>query len=148
MRRVPEVIDVWFDAGSMPFAQWGYPHLPGSEAQFKNNFPADFISEAIDQTRGWFYALLAISTVVHGESEKGWPHPFRNCVCLGHILGEDGLKLSKRLKNYSEPALLFEKYSARCPPMELRIQESPDQQHALVRTAGGRMPARIARALV
>jgi isoleucyl-tRNA synthetase len=112
MRRVPEVIDVWFDAGSMPFAQWGYPHAPGSEQRFKENFPADFISEAIDQTRGWFYALLAISTVVHGESEKGWPHPFRNVVCLGHIQGEDGLKLSKRLKNYSEPSILFEKYSA------------------------------------
>ncbi|MFM1922020.1 MAG: hypothetical protein RLZZ303_3654, partial [Candidatus Hydrogenedentota bacterium] len=112
MRRVTEVIDVWFDAGSMPFAQWGYPHLPGSEEKLWSNFPADFISEAIDQTRGWFYALLAISTVVQGKTDKGWPHPFRNCVCLGHIMGEDGLKLSKRLKNYSEPALLFEKYSA------------------------------------
>lgn len=111
MRRVPEVIDVWFDAGCMPFAQWGYPHLEGSDAQFWDRFPADFISEAIDQTRGWFYALLAISTVVHGEHE-GWPHPFKNCVCLGHIMGEDGLKLSKRLKNYSEPRLLFEKFSA------------------------------------
>jgi isoleucyl-tRNA synthetase len=112
MKRVTEVIDVWFDAGCMPFAQWGYPHLPGSDPQFNNNFPADFISEAIDQTRGWFYALLAISTVVHGETAKGWPHPFKNCVCLGHIMGEDGLKLSKRLKNYSEPSLLFEKFSA------------------------------------
>jgi isoleucyl-tRNA synthetase len=111
MRRVPEVIDVWFDAGCMPFAQWGYPHQDGSEAMLWDRFPADFISEAIDQTRGWFYALLAISTVVHGERE-GWPHPFKNCVCLGHIMGEDGLKLSKRLKNYSEPRLLFEKFSA------------------------------------
>ena len=67
MRRVPEVIDVWFDAGSMPFAQWGYPHKEGSKQRFKESFPADFISEAIDQTRGWFYAQLAISTVVFGE---------------------------------------------------------------------------------
>jgi isoleucyl-tRNA synthetase len=112
MRRVTEVIDVWFDAGSMPFAQWGYPHKPGSEAQFQDRFPADFISEAIDQTRGWFYALLAISTVVFGKDRSDYPHPFRNCICLGHILGEDSLKLSKRLKNYSEPGLLFEKFSA------------------------------------
>jgi len=112
MRRVTEVIDVWFDAGSMPFAQWGYPHVPGSEEKFNDRFPADFISEAIDQTRGWFYALLAISTVVHGKDKAPWPHPFKNCICLGHILGEDGLKLSKRLKNYSEPGLLFEKFSA------------------------------------
>jgi len=111
MRRVPEVIDVWFDAGSMPFAQWGYPHRAGSEAMLWERFPADFISEAIDQTRGWFYALLAISTVLFGK-EKPWPHPYRNCICLGHIMGEDGLKLSKRLKNYSEPSLLFEKFSA------------------------------------
>jgi isoleucyl-tRNA synthetase len=112
MRRVTEVIDVWFDAGCMPFAQWGYPHLEGSEEKFAERFPADFISEAIDQTRGWFYALLAISTVVHGETRAPWPHPFKTCICLGHIMGEDGTKLSKRLKNYSEPKLLFDKFSA------------------------------------
>jgi len=111
MRRVPEVIDVWFDAGSMPFAQWGYPHVKGSEALLWDRFPADFISEAIDQTRGWFYAMLAISTVIFGK-DKAWPHPFKSCICLGHILGEDGTKLSKRLKNYSEPAILFDKFSA------------------------------------
>ncbi len=112
MRRVAEVIDCWFDAGCMPFAQWGYPHVPGSAEKFEERFPADFISEAIDQTRGWFYALLAISTLVFGREKAPWPHPFRNCICLGLILGEDGQKLSKRLKNYSEPAVLFEKYSA------------------------------------
>jgi len=112
MRRVPEVIDVWFDAGCMPFAQWGYPHAQGAEERLANAFPADFISEAIDQTRGWFYALLAISTLVHGQDRAPWPHPFRNCICLGHVMGEDGAKLSKRLKNYTEPAVLFEKYSA------------------------------------
>ncbi|HOF41781.1 MAG TPA: DUF5915 domain-containing protein, partial [Candidatus Hydrogenedentes bacterium] len=112
MRRVPEVIDVWFDAGCMPFAQWGYPHLPGSEEQFARRFPADFISEAIDQTRGWFNALLVISTIVHGKDKAPYPHPFKSCICLGHIMGEDGLKLSKRLKNYQEPGLLFDQYSA------------------------------------
>ncbi len=111
MRRVTEVIDCWFDAGCMPFAQWGYPHAEGSVERFRTNFPADFISEAIDQTRGWFYAQLAISTLVHGKNAP-WPHPFRNCICLGLIQGEDGLKLSKRLKNYHEPSELFEKYSA------------------------------------
>ncbi len=111
MRRVPEVIDCWFDAGCMPFAQWGYPHVEGSEKLFMENFPADFISEAIDQTRGWFYALLAISTILFGD-KKEYPHPFKNCVCLGHIQGEDGFKLSKRLKNYKEPKYIFEKYSA------------------------------------
>lgn len=112
MRRVPEVIDCWYDAGCMPFAQWGYPHRPGSEEHFAERFPADFISEALDQTRGWFYALLAVSTLVHGREKAPWPHPFKNCICLGLIQGEDGLKLSKRLKNYSEPSILFEKYSA------------------------------------
>ncbi len=112
MRRVPEVIDCWFDAGCMPFAQWGYPYVDGSKEKFDERFPADFISEAIDQTRGWFYALLAISTLVHGEKKQPWPHPFKDCICLGLIQGEDGLKLSKRLKNYQEPSLLFEEYSA------------------------------------
>ncbi len=112
MQRVSEVIDVWFDAGCMPFAQWGYPHLEGSEKQFTDRFPADFISEAIDQTRGWFNALLVISTIVHGKEKADYPHPFKSCICLGHIMGEDGLKLSKRLKNYREPGVLFEKYSA------------------------------------
>jgi isoleucyl-tRNA synthetase len=90
MRRVPEVIDVWFDAGCMPFAQWGYPHRPESDAKFKQNFPADFISEALDQTRGWFYAQLAISTLLFRDAKV--PHPFKNCVCLGLLLGEDGEK--------------------------------------------------------
>ncbi len=68
MRRVPEVIDCWFDSGAMPFAQWGYPHQPGSHENFNGQFPADFISEALDQTRGWFYSLLAISTLLFGKN--------------------------------------------------------------------------------
>ncbi len=91
MRRVPDVIDCWFDSGAMPFAQWGYPHQ-GRE-QFADQFPADFISEALDQTRGWFYSQLAISTLLFGDKSEDdpqlgtvqaeYPHPFRNCIVLG-----------------------------------------------------------------
>lgn len=115
MRRVPEVIDCWYDAGSMPFAQWGYPHAKGSDQHFKSQFPADFISEAIDQTRGWFYAQLAISTLMFGEKSEQpteYPHPFRNCIVLGHMLGEDGLKMSKRKRNYLPPDEIFDRYGA------------------------------------
>ena len=111
MRRVPEVIDCWFDAGSMPFAQWGYPHQKGSAEQFADQFPADFISEALDQTRGWFYSLVAISTLLFSEEEE-FPHPFRNCVVLGFILGEDGGKMSKQKRNYREPQEIFDRYGA------------------------------------
>lgn len=98
MQRVSEVIDCWYDSGAMPFAQWGYPHQ--GEKNFKEQFPADFISEAIDQTRGWFYSQLAISTMIFGESLAGeeqtdqsqtaypWPHPFQNCIVLGLMLAE------------------------------------------------------------
>src|ERR687894_260573 len=78
--RVPEVLDVWFDSGSMPFAQWGYPHNEASEERFRGQFPADYICEAVDQTRGWFYSLLAVSTMLFGKSS------YRNCLVLGHIL--------------------------------------------------------------
>ncbi len=94
-RRVEPVIDAWFDSGSMPAAQVGYPHAAGSAEAFV--FPADFISEAIDQTRGWFYSLLAINTLVFGES------PYRHVVCLGHIVDADGRKMSKSLGNIIDP---------------------------------------------
>jgi isoleucyl-tRNA synthetase len=94
MRRVPEVIDCWYDSGAMPFAQWGYPHR-GRES-FADQFPADFISEAIDQTRGWFYSQLAISTMLFGKQDgeetsttnHPYPHPFKNCIVLGLMLAE------------------------------------------------------------
>lgn len=140
MRRVSEVIDCWFDSGSMPFAQFGYPHLPGSKELFEKNFPADFISEAIDQTRGWFYSQLAISTLLFGE-KKVFPHPFKNCIVLGLMLAEwyennkdkndirlseaDAIesfgkgkfskrvgKMSKSLKNYRPPQEIFDKFGA------------------------------------
>jgi isoleucyl-tRNA synthetase len=94
-RRVAPVIDAWFDSGSMPAAQVGYPNTAGSTEAF--TFPADFISEAIDQTRGWFYSLLAINTLVFGES------PYRHVVCLGHIIDADGRKMSKSLGNIIDP---------------------------------------------
>ncbi len=116
MKRVPEVIDCWYDSGAMPFAQWGYPHQ--GEKNFQAQFPADFISEAIDQTRGWFYSQLAISTLLFGQDEEGntephaYPHPFKNCIVLGLMLGEDGQKMSKSKRNYREPNEIFDKYGA------------------------------------
>ncbi|BBO32903.1 isoleucine--tRNA ligase [Lacipirellula parvula] len=156
MERVTEVIDCWYDSGAMPFAQWGYRGEGGggkaeggseSAERFHSQFPADFISEAIDQTRGWFYSQLAISTMLWGSapgSAKGtampYPHPFRNCIVLGHMLAEwweskDGKqlflseeaaltacgnggfvqkvgKMSKGKRNYREPSEIFDRYGA------------------------------------
>jgi isoleucyl-tRNA synthetase len=95
MRRVPEVIDCWFDSGAMPFAQWHYPFE--SQHLFKASFPADYICEAVDQTRGWFYSLHALSTLVTGQP------CFRNVICLGHILDQAGEKMSKSKKNVVKP---------------------------------------------
>ncbi|SDD12504.1 isoleucine--tRNA ligase [Auraticoccus monumenti] len=105
-RRVPEVIDAWFDSGSMPFAQHGYPHRPGSVEAFEKAYPADFIAEAIDQTRGWFYTLMAVGTLVFDRSS------YQNVVCLGHILAEDGRKMSKHLGNILEPLPLMDTHGA------------------------------------
>lgn len=105
-RRVPEVIDAWFDSGSMPFAQWGYPWVEGSKEKFEANYPADFICEAIDQTRGWFYTLMAVNTLVFDQSS------YSNVVCLGHILAEDGRKMSKHLGNILLPIPLMDKHGA------------------------------------
>ncbi|NRA09852.1 MAG: isoleucine--tRNA ligase [Myxococcales bacterium] len=104
-RRVPEVIDAWFDSGSMPFAQWGHPHR-GSE-DFEQNFPADFISEAIDQTRGWFNSLLWISALIFPERE--FPHPYRSCMVLGHVADRAGKKESKSKGNYTPPEIILDR---------------------------------------
>jgi isoleucyl-tRNA synthetase len=106
MRRVPEVIDCWFDSGCMPFAQWGYPHAPGSKERFAASFPADFISEAIDQTRGWFYSLLMISTLVFDTQPA--PHPFKTCIVLGHVSDKEGKKESKSKGNYTPPEIILD----------------------------------------
>ncbi|PYC68753.1 isoleucine--tRNA ligase [Micromonospora arborensis] len=102
--RVPDVIDAWYDSGSMPFAQFGYPHR--NQELFAERYPAQFISEAIDQTRGWFYTLMAIGTLVFDRS------PYENVVCLGHILAEDGRKMSKHLGNILEPIPLMDQHGA------------------------------------
>ncbi len=107
MKRVPEVIDCWFDSGCMPFAQWGYPHAPGSKERFDRSFPADFISEAIDQTRGWFYSLLMISTLVFDQTP--YPHPYKTCIVLGHVTDKEGKKESKSKGNYTPPEIILDK---------------------------------------
>ncbi len=104
MHRVPEVIDCWYDSGSMPFAQWHYPFE--NQDKFEENFPADFISEAIDQTRGWFYTLLAISTLLFGRA------PFKNCLVLGHVLDKYGKKMSKHTGNVVDPFEVMDKFGA------------------------------------
>jgi isoleucyl-tRNA synthetase len=106
MKRVPEVIDCWFDSGAMPFAQWGYPHVAGSKELFEKNFPADFISEAIDQTRGWFYSLLMISTLVFPDAPL--PHPYKTCIVLGHVGDKEGKKESKSKGNYTPPEIVYD----------------------------------------
>ncbi len=103
-RRVPEVIDGWYDSGAMPFAQWGYPHR--NREEFEKRYPAQYICEAIDQTRGWFYTLMAVGTLVFDRSS------YESVVCLGHILAEDGRKMSKHLGNTLEPIPLMERHGA------------------------------------
>ncbi|MEA2682676.1 MAG: isoleucyl-tRNA synthetase [Chloroflexota bacterium] len=104
MRRVPDLIDVWFDSGSMPYAQHHWP-FENAEA-FERQFPADFICEAIDQTRGWFYSLLAISTLVSGESS------YRNVVCLSHVVDAEGKKMSKSKGNVVDPMEMMDRFGA------------------------------------
>jgi isoleucyl-tRNA synthetase len=128
MRRVPEVIDCWFDSGCMPFAQWGFPHEPGSKQRFFDAFPADFISEAIDQTRGWFYSLLMISSLVFDEATqarlglapvRSFPHPYRTCIVLGLVSDREGKKESKSKGNYTPPELILDRVR-----MEFGVLES------------------------
>ena len=104
MRRVPEVLDTWFDSGAMPFAQRGHPRHGTKE--FEETFPADFISEAIDQTRGWFYSLLAISTLLFKQNS------YRNVICLGHVVDPKGKKASKSRGNVLDPNFLFDNFGS------------------------------------
>ncbi|MBR3152894.1 MAG: isoleucine--tRNA ligase [Clostridia bacterium] len=104
MKRVKEVIDCWFDSGSMPFAQWHYPFE--NKDIFEKEFPAQFISEAIDQTRGWFYTLTALGTTLFGRT------PFENCIVLGHVLDGKGQKMSKSKKNGVDPLVLLDTVGA------------------------------------
>ena len=104
MRRTPEVLDAWFDSGSMPFAQHHYPFE--NHEKFEAQFPADFISEAVDQTRGWFYSLLAISTLIFNKA------PYKNVIVMGHVQDEDGQKMSKSKGNAVDPMDALNKFGA------------------------------------
>jgi isoleucyl-tRNA synthetase len=104
LHHIGKVIDCWFESGSMPFAQFHYPFE--NVKKFESSFPADFIIEAIDQTRGWFYALTAVNVGLFGQS------PFKNLICTGFINAADGKKMSKKLKNYTDPIELMDRYSA------------------------------------
>lgn len=115
LRRVTEVFDCWFESGSMPYAQSHYPFA--NKKDFEDNFPADFIAEGIDQTRGWFYTLLVLSTLLFGKP------PFRNLVANGLILASDGQKMSKRKKNYPDPMEVAHKFGA--DALRLYLVNSP-----------------------
>ena len=104
MRHIGKVLDCWFESGSMPFAQFHYPFE--NKEKFESMFPADFIIEAIDQTRGWFYSLMAVNVSLFGRA------PWKNLICTGFINAADGKKMSKKLKNYTDPAELMDKFSA------------------------------------
>ncbi|WP_010251292.1 isoleucine--tRNA ligase [Acetivibrio cellulolyticus] len=117
MKRVSEVIDCWFDSGSMPFAQWHYPFE--NQEIFKDNYPADFISEAIDQTRGWFYTLLAISTLLFDEPA------FKNVIVLGHVNDKDGIKMSKHKGNVVDPWTVLDKQGADAVRWYFYINSAP-----------------------
>jgi isoleucyl-tRNA synthetase len=116
-RRVPEVIDAWFDSGAMPFAQWGYPASGAQE--FKGRFPADFIAEGIDQTRGWFYSLMAESVLLFGENA------YHNVICHDLVLDAEGRKMSKRLGNVIEPGEAFDSFGADAVRWVMLVSGSP-----------------------
>lgn len=117
MERTSEVIDVWFDSGSMPFAQYHYPFE--NEALFKKQYPADVVIEGVDQTRGWFYSLLAVSTLYTGQS------PYKRVLSLGHILDEDGQKMSKSKGNALNPTELIQEFGADSLRWALLADSSP-----------------------
>jgi isoleucyl-tRNA synthetase len=131
MKRVPEVIDCWFDSGCMPFAQLGYPHVKGSKEAFKHAFPADFISEAIDQTRGWFYSLLMISTLLFDKQQQ-FPHPYKRCIVLGHVLDKHGKKESKSAGNYTPPDLILDAVRMELAPISTSEIAPPKPGEALI----------------
>jgi isoleucyl-tRNA synthetase len=115
LKRIDEVLDCWFESGSMPYAQWGYPFH--HEKEFKENFPADFIAEGLDQTRGWFYTLMVIGTALFDQA------PFKNVIVNGLILAEDGKKMSKSLKNYPDPMMVLNEHGA--DALRLYMIDSP-----------------------
>ncbi len=152
-RRVPEVIDCWFDSGAMPFAEWGFPHQ--NRERFLETFPADYITEAIDQTRGWFYSLLMISTLLFDEdtcSRLGipvpdYPHPYRSCLVLGHVTDPQGRKESKSRGNYTPPEETLREAGADAFRWSLLAGAAPwaNKRHSLanVRQAAREFPLKL-----
>jgi isoleucyl-tRNA synthetase len=133
--RVPEVIDCWYDSGAMPFAQFGYPHR--GQEEFAARYPADYICEAIDQTRGWFYTLMAVGTLVFDQSS------YKNVVCLGHILDEDGRKMSKHLGNVLEPIPLMDEHGADAVRWFMLASGSPWQARRVGHAAIGEVVRKV-----
>jgi len=127
MKRVPEVADCWFDSGSMPFAQWGYPHAKDSNSQLKEHYPADYISEAIDQTRGWFYTLLAVAALLKKAGAIKEIPPYKNVICLGHINDKHGQKMSKSKGNIVDPWEIMNKYGADALRLHFYIANQPGE---------------------
>jgi len=127
MKRVPEVIDCWFDSGAMPFAQLHYPFE--NKEYFEKHFPADFISEAIDQTRGWFYSLLVISTLLFGKS------PYKNVLVMGHVLDEHGIKMSKHKGNVLDPWKVLNEQGADAMRWYLYVASPPWNPSRFYQTA-------------
>jgi len=121
MQRVPEVIDCWFDSGAMPVAQWHYPFE--NEDKFKQNFPADFICEAVDQTRGWFYSLHAISTLLFNRP------CFKNVICLGHVVDAQGEKMSKSKGNVIDPWAVINNYGADALKWYMLVSTTGEDNH-------------------
>jgi isoleucyl-tRNA synthetase len=137
MRRVPEVIDAWYDSGAMPFAQFGYPHVAGSADQLALRFPADFVCEAVDQTRGWFYSLQAVATLLFDRTS------YRRALSLGHIMGTDGRKMSKSAGNTLDPWELIEAHGADALRWLLLVEGNPWQSrrisHEQLREVAGKV---------
>jgi isoleucyl-tRNA synthetase len=125
MRRVPEVIDAWFDSGAMPFAQFGYPHVPGSCERFAELFPADLVCEAIDQTRGWFYSLEAVSTLLFDRNS------YRRALCLGLMVDAEGRKMSTSTGNVIDPWTLIDTYGTDALRWLLLVEGSPWQSRRI-----------------
>ena len=132
---MPEVIDCWFDSGSMPFAQHHYPFE--NKELFEQQFPADFISEAVDQTRGWFYSLLAISTLLFNKA------PYKNVIVLGHVQDENGQKMSKSKGNAVDPFDALDDVRRGCNPLVLLCQQRTVASEPLPRKSSDRGTAQV-----
>jgi len=130
-RRVDDVIDGWYDSGSMPFAQHGYPHLPGSREAFAAAYPADLVAEGIDQTRGWFYTLMAVGTLVFDRSS------YDRVLCLGTILDETGRKMSKHVGNVLDPFVVMDQHGADALRWFMLVSGSPWSARRVGETAVG-----------